>query len=230
MLDFFTNTTLFNVVSFTIAILGILLALFYGKRFKKPVYNIKSITLVNSNSKILPEITILYKGHQIKNLTYTQVAFWNAGNDVINNTDVAISEPIQATIDDKYEFLDAEIMYEAKKANNFSLVITPDKKHIRINFEYMAKDEGITFKLYHTGNSYKDVKIEGTVKGVDKIEDYDFISSFNSGAIMAQMLFIALGGRKNKIWRIILNIIMIPIWIIFPFFERDSLKYKTCIN
>lgn len=231
MSEFFSGGITFNVVSFVVGVVGILLAIFaiyYGRRFKKPVYFTRSVSLVDSYSSIVPELSLAYKGRPIPSLTYTQIAFWNIGNEVINKYDVAETDPIRFVIKDESEILDAQIDFAKKQANKFLVKVSEDKKHILIDFEYFAKNEGITIKVYHTGKSYKAFKAVGTIKGVDEIHYYDFLSN-HAGSIVAHFLYINLGGQTNKLWGFVLKVFLFPLWaflIIFGETLFEKSKYK----
>jgi hypothetical protein len=93
---------------------------------------------------------MFYSKQKIKNLTVTKFAFWNAGKETINNTDIAKSQPLKIIIDNNHEILDFEKEYENNPANEFSFSLSDDKKILSINFDYIDKNQGFILQI----NSY----------------------------------------------------------------------------
>ncbi len=166
-------TTALNVVFLVLAVGSILVSVILYRKTKKerkPVYNIKTFSLLNEKAARLKGLAILYKGGPVKNFTLTKVGLWNKGRETINWSDVAPQDKIRIEIAEEYKILDSEITFSKKQANNFRITLSEDKQTLFIEFDYFHFNEGIVVDLYHTGTSSNDVRLLGTVKGVEHIE------------------------------------------------------------
>lgn len=163
-----------QILSLSIGIIGLFLAiLFYlkGKKNKKPIFSIRSYNLVNELSGEIPQLEVLYSGNKISNLTISKIAFWNDGNETITNQDIAPADPIKILTDDKIEIFEAEIL-EKIDANNFELIDLDNKSKI-ISFDFLAHNEGAIFKVIHSGKSSKDISIVGTIIGSNRPKEFN---------------------------------------------------------
>lgn len=169
---FFNGGSLLNLITFILAILGILCSVYFylkGKKCKKPTYILKTTNLVRENIQKIDSVDILYSGNKIKNLSVTKIAFWNNGKDTISCNDVAKKSPIRLTIKDDFIFLDAEIIFQKNQSNDFSIAISNDNKFIDIDFDYFDFEEGIVLQVFHTGAKSSDISMEGQIKSVKEI-------------------------------------------------------------
>ncbi len=168
---FFDGNTYFNVTTFIIATLAIIIAIYHykkGKKEKKPIYITRSINLVKENINKINSVNILYQGKEVETLTITKLAFWNAGKETIHNNDIAPSDPVIINIDTDYKFLDAEIIFSKKEANNFNLIKIDDHKY-KLDFDYIDYKQGAIIQLYHNANNSNSVQIIGTIKSCNNI-------------------------------------------------------------
>lgn len=180
-----------NLIFLILALLGIIVSIylyFKGKRRKTPVYLIKTFNLIKDRVTKLDRVKIVCDERTIKNLSITKVSLWNRGNEVINKTDIAPKEPIRIVVDNDFEILDAIVSKVKNEANNFSILISPDKKSVIIDFDYFYTNEGILLEVYHTGTSGNNIKLKGSLKDLphlstaehnkDFLFDYIFDNSF----------------------------------------------------
>ncbi|NLI37127.1 MAG: hypothetical protein GX416_11535 [Bacteroidales bacterium] len=180
ILLFFKKDLAFTA-SFFMAILGIILSVYFyikAKKKKRPTYIVKTNNLVKESVQRIRSIQILYEDKTIANLSATKILFWNDGNETIDHTDVAKTNPIKITIDQKYEILEADILYSKNKDNNFKQQLSDNKKSVRIKFDYINANEGIIIQLFHTGFSSDDIRIEGGVKSVKRIKRKELNQTF----------------------------------------------------
>jgi len=170
------NTPLFNLISFVITILSIILSIylyFKSKRQRLPTYVVRSVNLIEDSVSKLNEIEILYAKSKVRNLSVARIAFWNAGSETINGSDVTKASPLKVVGREGVDFLGLEIVYEKNKANNFNLspVNDPEEpgKHLQnemeITFDYIDKNEGIILQVFHTGKTNENIEIQGVIKG-----------------------------------------------------------------
>ncbi|WP_338867964.1 hypothetical protein WBJ53_16250 [Spirosoma sp. SC4-14] len=170
--NWFNGNPTFNIVTLLLAIIGIILSFYFyfkSKKNKVPIYIARSVNLVRESIKKIETVEIMYAGSKIENLSLTKIALWNDGRDTISFNDVAHADPIKICIDEEYDILDAEILFQKNPANDFSVKIDSNRKAILINFDFFDFEEGIVIQLAHTGNSSDDVRLTGTIKSVKKI-------------------------------------------------------------
>ena len=170
-IDFLGTNPLLGVASFIIAIIGIVLAvIFYlkSKKIKSPYYAIRSIILIKDLISKIESLEMVFRGKPIKNLTVTKLAFWNGGNDTINYQDIPNTEPLTINVKKGIEILDAKVLYVQNPANQFSISPSDDHSFVKLQFEYIDKDEGGVIQIIHTGISEEDIDIRGKIKGVGR--------------------------------------------------------------
>lgn len=171
------NNSYFNVISFTIALLGIALSIYFYKksiRTKQPIYITRTINLIKQNVQKIETVEITYNKEPISNLSITKIALWNDGKETINHTDIAQNDGIKVKIHEDFQILDSEIIYSKNKANDFNIQIQNDFKSINLSFDYFDFEEGIVLLIYHTGINNSNISITGTVKSVKRIKRKDF--------------------------------------------------------
>nr|MDE6483105.1 hypothetical protein [Rikenellaceae bacterium] len=77
--------------------------------------------------------------------------------------------PLKIHIDERYEILDCEIIYQKNLSNGFSIILSEDKKSVLLNFDYFDYLEGLIIQICHTGNSSSDFSLHGQVKSCNQI-------------------------------------------------------------
>ena len=231
-LNIFDSTPTLNIIFLLLAVISVLfgiVSIYISRKSKIPIYNLKSFNLINSSKILLPDLQIQYSDKIITNLTFTKVSIWNIGKEIINNSDIAPLNPIRI-LTQNCNILSANIDFVKELSNNFKIAISENKKEVQITFDYFASDEGIVICIYHTGTSSENIKIDGKIKGVKKIENFSYLNDYHVGAVISSMLFRYFGGKSNKIWGLFLSVVLLPIWIIFLFlgqlFIKDSYRYK----
>lgn len=213
-----------NLIFLILAILSIIVSFylyFKSKKQKIPTYLIKTFNLLKDRINKIEEVKIKYADKEINTLSITKVAFWNRGNDVINKSDVAPKEPIRIQVDDEFEILNSSIIYKTNDVNNFSLINSPDKKSVIIDFDFLFYGEGITIEIYHTGISNKNIKFIGRLKDVSECSPAEFEKNVMFGYVLDKTV----GKLRNKMsyknWKIFtfsslpfLMPILVPIMLI----------------
>jgi len=210
ILKYLDGGPILNLVFLIIAVFGILIALYYGRKIKKLVFNIKSTNLIRSYENIIPQITVLYKDLPIPNLTVARVAIWNFGNDVINQIDVPKLDQIKLTLNNPFQFLETAVNFTSKVSNNFAIQVSEAKNELVITFDFIEQNDGLTLTLFHTGNS-TDLIVKGAVKGADKIEDYSFLTWYNVGALVGKLMLVKIGGKKGTFLGTVIRVVFAPI-------------------
>jgi hypothetical protein len=153
-------------------IVGFIVSFYFYRRTikkKKPVYWIKTIPIIWDSIVKNHPLEIMCSGQKVNNLSISKILLCNEGKDTITSTDIAPTESIRIVIDNNFDILDAEIIYQKNLANNFQIKISDDKKSIDISFDYFDFGEGVVIKLLHTANLSHYIKILGKGKTINEI-------------------------------------------------------------
>lgn len=180
LFTFFNENPIFNLISFSLGIVGVTLTIYYyikSKKNKIPTYIVRTINLVKEKIQKIDVIEIIYSGNKVSNLSMTKIALWNDGKDTISMSDIAQNNKLRFAINDGFEILDYKILFHKNPSNDFTLELASDKKSITILFDFFDFEEGIVVQLFHTGNTSEDIVIEGHVKSVKKITRKEYNSS-----------------------------------------------------
>lgn len=156
---------LFTPITF---ILGLIISFilgyyFYFKSSKKrsPIYSIRSRNLIRDYTNEVKKLSIKYENEDVKSLTVSRFLFWNDGAETINRTDITVAEPL--IIKTASKILDVEILALNEEANR--LTISLEKNEIKVDFDYLDKDNGVVLQIFHTGTSSNDLILYGKIKG-----------------------------------------------------------------
>ena len=177
MMELLEELTPLNLISLALAVTGIIISLYLyqvSKREKLPVFNMKSFNLLSSQVTKVEGLEFSYKGRDIDNLTLTKIALWNQGKEPINSDDIAPQDKLKVVAIGDTSILEHEVIFVPNPVNNFKTSVNSDCKTISLSFDYFHFNEGIVISLYHTGKSSDDIKITGTIKGVNEIKQGAF--------------------------------------------------------
>jgi len=169
---FFKGNPILNFISLLLGAIGIFFSFYFyakSKKNRKPTYILRTINLVRESIQKIKTVDILYGGNKIENLSLTKLAFWNDGKETIDYRDVASNDPIKICIDNRYEILNAEIVFHKNIANDFKIIPATDRKSVLLKFDFFDYEEGFVIQLAHTGSSSADLEIKGTIKSVKRI-------------------------------------------------------------
>lgn len=148
-------------------VISVLFAIWaYGKGKRKLEISYYSTTneIVRDGKYLIPDLIVLYRDEAINNLTATRYAIWNSGTEVLNNSDIVASVPLQILNDDSTgNILDAIIIEQSEETNMFK-VIEKTPQCIKINFDYANKMDGIVVQVLHTGAA-SSLKVDCKIKG-----------------------------------------------------------------
>lgn len=230
--DFFNNNPVLNIVSLLLAIFGIVFTTYFYYKSKKsriPIYIIRTINLVRENIKKIDTVEILYSGEKINNLSISKIAFWNAGKETISSDNISLSNPIKVVISDGFEILDTEILFQKNTANDFKVKISEDNKSILVSFDYFDFEEGIVLQIFHTGNSSRDLLLDGKVKSVDKIIRKEYANSILP-SILIRWLTIDRKISRRNLYRPIMGWTFLVLGIIFCVSVLGLTSFKNNIE
>ncbi len=165
-----TKSEYFALTTFILAIISIVLAYIFYRKGRKTIRLIHSLTsyaLIENNKSKFPRLKIFYDDMNLDNFSIAQLIIKNFSNTSIKADDIAPSDPIKLTIDGEAEILEAEIIYQKDKTNNFQ-INKIDKNTILIKFDFIDPKDETSIQIYHTGFSQADLKISGSIIGEDK--------------------------------------------------------------
>lgn len=215
LVEWLNNNQWLNLIFLLLAILSIVVSyLLYlkSKKTKKPTYLIKSFNLVKDQISKIEQVKILYEEEIIKNLTVTKISFWNKGKETINRIDIAPKDKIRVDITKGHRILNANIVYQKKLANNFTIDLNKSQKCLKIDFDYFHFNEGVIIELYHTGTSSEELELNGTIKGVKEFQKGEVKKDYLIDLVYDNTL--GLPEKKlNRFWWKIYFFITLPLFI-----------------
>ena len=203
-----------------VSIAGVVLTIvFYLKshRFKMPVFRTANMPVIGDKTQGIDGLSVSYNGVEVTTFSVTRFAIWNAGNEVIDATDVAPSDPLRIEATGRTQILWARISYIKKEANNFRVSVDEAKKHASLGFDYFHRSEGVVVEVYHTGESQDDLMIAGTIKGIDRFTN---VQSLERKYVFGWFdvlhgLFKWVRNETAKMWIVVtLALITLPIYLV----------------
>ncbi|MEX2310494.1 MAG: hypothetical protein WD738_23200 [Pirellulales bacterium] len=140
---------------------------FKGWKRKKPTYLIYSNNIFSGLEHTVPDVEVKFRGYgqQIKALTVTKIAFWNAGTETIRRQDVVKDDPITIQAKDGIVFLSAGVIESVSPLNKIDCKVNQDRSVVTITFEYLDRGQGANIQIFHTGSASDDITVEGTIIG-----------------------------------------------------------------
>ncbi|MFA5331597.1 MAG: hypothetical protein WC342_04385 [Methanoregula sp.] len=202
----------FSVLNLVIAIGGIILAIFFYLRSTKnrePVFAIRTYNILEDYSSKMTGLTINYKAETVKDLSVSKIAFWNRGRETIKKSDIPSGDQLRIVAKPGQKILNAEIITPTNSPNKFELSTIEDHGLVRIDFEYLDKNQGGVIQIIHTGTSSEDIAIEGTVMGFGKP-----VNSNIDARISKKLAFLKIEKPSRKIIRFI-GLIVVLILALF---------------
>ncbi len=145
-----------------------------GKKKKEISCYSNSVVVVAGGKSIVPELQLVYRSREIKDMTITRYVIWNSGNEVLNWGDVVSVKSLKVIAADEAEILDARIVSQSDETNMFELEAIGEKT-VNICFDYANVNDGIVLQILHTGKTeqiYVDCKIKGgkALRNLNKVK------------------------------------------------------------
>jgi hypothetical protein len=162
--------TILGIVGTVLGIIGLITGyVFYrkGLRVKEPYYSIISNNLMQDGLAKLDGLQISYKGQIISNLTVSRLIVWNDGVETIDKNDVVKSDPLRLECVSNNHILDANVIFQNNQSNQILITIGKQGAEAKISFDYLDKNDGAIFQIFHTGKSSDDLVIKGKIKGTN---------------------------------------------------------------
>ena len=137
---------------------------FAGKRRREISYVSSSYRIVQKGKEKIPDLTLLYEKEEIEELTISNYAIWNSGNEVIEEGDIVASKPLRIYSDkESTKILDVTVLSESDETNGFAIENIKDNS-AELRFDYINPFEGVVIQVMHTGTK-TGLRIEGKIKG-----------------------------------------------------------------
>lgn len=210
------------LISFIVTIISMILAiLFYlkSRKTRKVEARIRSINLFKNNSEKIDKLSVFYDEKVVSNLTLTKIAFWNDGNDTINGSDIASTDPIKIVVQGEFIILESKIIYVKNESNLIRFADPINNSEVTLEFEYLDALEGVVIQILHTGNRSSDIRILGTIKGIGNINKQHSVKG--TPKWIKKFLF-----SKLKLSKKIMGYLIILIGLSFPFTVYNQIKMK----
>jgi len=193
-----------------------------SKKEKDLVYDCIKIPIASAKIKINEKLKIYYGGSEINSLAITKISLCNRGLDTIHFKDISEADQIRVKLDGTdVSLLDAELIYENRKINNFSLQVIKEENITVVNFDFLDKNDGAVIQLLHTDSHDIETILNGTVIGnkrkeIQKYNESDFVYnlSISIQRILPEKDYLAIPLMVLSIF------IFMPIFTIGYFVER----------
>jgi hypothetical protein len=127
-------------------------------------------------------LEMFYKKEPVANLSVAQVAFWNGGKETIKSNDIPESDPIEIKLKKPFTLLDARIIAANNPANKISIRSIESEsgeRFLRLNFEYLDRDEGCIVQIIYNGYLPEHILVSGRVMGAGRLKKISLLSEKN---------------------------------------------------
>ena len=177
IIEFLNKLSVSEIISYTIAFISLFftcVAYMRSRRTQKPKFFISSASIRNEEFKDTT-IDIKQGDRSLSSLTISRFALWNTGI-TLNRSDIAEKDPIRIEARNDVEILEIQFLY-SEPQNGCGCIIADDKKSISINFDFLAKNQGIVLKIFHTGKDSTDLSVKGSLKnGLSVSKSYNLMN------------------------------------------------------
>lgn len=189
-----------NIISTTLAVLGIALAIFFhlaNQKEREPTFlSTKGLLIYASHSDLqssnykMSQITKDGEKPLLGSVYVQELAFWNKGRLAIEKEDIL--EPLKFQFPENFEVIDAFIS-ESTREKIVQPTINFEGREVNFSFDILEKDEGFKVQVIFSGEEYKKPEIMGDIKGVDKIGSKTELTNDNIFYGIAIVLLYAVG-------------------------------------
>lgn len=160
--------SIFTIVGFALTTVGLI-----KDRLRKRLSYFTESYLIGQNCSFFKEYEVSYRGEKPNKITLTKYTIWNNRNKTIDSNDVSRKRNISISASNNARILDAKIIC-ADEANDFTISLI-DSHKVTIEFDYIAKHDGVVLVLLYTGNEEDltfDYKLKNPAKKVNKHSTY----------------------------------------------------------
>jgi len=145
-------------------------------RKKEILYTKVNAKIIQNHNKEISVFTSKHKNKPVDNITATRYLLWNNSSQAIRKFDIAPRDPLQFSIANGYEILDAKIIYPKNSLNGFMLSeLKKTNNFTKLSFDFINESEGVIIQIIHTGGT-NNIRFNGTIIDFKKpvfVEKYD---------------------------------------------------------
>lgn len=147
----------------------------YSTKIMKPTYAISKAELIAKSIDSIPELKVLWKGKELKNIYSQHIVLFNNGRQYIDKSNISTTNPITISLPSNIEILFYKITKTSRSDLNFNLSKIEKELSTKLtatlegdnSLEY--KDGGVVSILY-SGEPSKNIKVSGKIKGVHNLK------------------------------------------------------------
>lgn len=157
-----------RVLSIVSIVLGLFAAWYFyrkGKKEKEPYWNAANINLITDYISRYSGVEVRFKGEDVKTLSICYVSFWNNGDQTIYGNDLKTKDPLRIESTTKGEILEATLITESNKANEFNCKLDEGRGFVLVGFNFLDQGDAARFRIVHTGSHDSDIRVAGTIIG-----------------------------------------------------------------
>lgn len=175
-MPFWESPVFWGIVSIIGVCLGIYASAYFSNR-KVLEYSIHPSALITEDLSNIPGLTVMMYGQAIQDLTATEVTFSNAGNQTLEPSDFAKTEPLGVSVSG----ICFGVQLKSDNPNSAPIVNPVDVHIFDVEFDFLRPKESLTLILWHDG----DASIRGDLKsGKIRAKSKKLDISVLSGALL----------------------------------------------
>ena len=205
MLSFFTEPEF--VINTSITIFSIIIPIFYeriGRKLREISYAVEKITLSQQDTYI-DGLGFNVKGKTWKEISVSDVIIWSSGKEVIDRGDIASTCPLTIQFSEYVEILDAQIIHKNEESNCFVL----NKNNIKVDFEYIAKNQGIAVRVIHTPSA-QEARVTCKIKDGKKVFNVGKRSGFFYRFVNSRWVRHVLSLKRTSFVFVVFTVFLFP--------------------
>lgn len=126
-------------------------------------YQQRSVSVISSQTRGVPELDLRYDGRPVENLTKTLVVLWNRGAP-IRGADTAGEDPLRFELPGNGTIVAARVLKTTSPSTKFALVVARNACAAIFDFELLGPGEGAVLEILHTATEPFG-RIAGTIGG-----------------------------------------------------------------
>jgi hypothetical protein len=179
--DFFANPIV-GIIGTAASLIGVLLAIYFylrGKRTRKLIYHVNSAKAIVVQAGQASRLKVSFDQKLIKSdITATQIAFWNRGNQSIKPNDVL--KPIVISTENGVPILEANIRKTSREIIDIKLNEEENPGgRLGISWKILERNDGGVVQLIYAGSASVGIQVEGVIEGqkeIDELPAENFVS------------------------------------------------------
>ncbi len=178
VIEFLHNQTFLAIVAVIgtlITVISLIISFILARRssFKvEPVLCFYHTNEISKLSSYNQNISILYQGLEVTEVTSTLIRFWNKGKRPLKKDDIPLNDTLKfsftndnPSINSQIKILDSKILKVSKKSSNIKISRNNVVNLLDFTFDFIDYQEGIVLEVQHTGDINTNVNLVGTILG-----------------------------------------------------------------